>query len=86
LIAKGEQAWMDLYKDLGVRPLEVVYEDLTSSGGYEPTVRLVLRHLDLDDSIEIPRPRTHRQADDVNEKWVHRFRQANSSGVHGEPT
>ena len=79
LIAEGEQAWLDLYKDLGVRPLEVVYEDLTSPDGYELTVRDVLRHLDLDDSIEIPRPRTYRQADDVNDEWVNRFDQANTS-------
>jgi trehalose 2-sulfotransferase len=77
LIARGEQAWVDLYKDLGVRPLEVVYEDLTSPEGYELTLRRVLRHLGLDDSIEIPRPSTHRQADDVNDEWVDRFSQAN---------
>jgi trehalose 2-sulfotransferase len=83
LIAKGEQAWLDLYKELGVRPLEVVYEDLTSPEGYELTLRHVLRHLGLDDSIEIPRPRTHRQADDVNDEWVDRFSQANTSRMLG---
>ena len=74
LLAKGERSWMGLYQGLGVRPLEVVYEDLTAADGFEPTVRRVLRHLDLDDSIAIPRPRTRRQADGITDEWVDRFR------------
>ena len=62
-----------MYKKLGVEPLEVVYEDLVAPGGYELTVRTVLRHLDLDDTVEIPPPRTHRQADHVNDAWMDRF-------------
>ena len=74
LLAKGERSWMGLYEHLGVRPLEVVYEDLTAVDGFEPTVRRVLRHLDLDDSIEIPRLRTWREADAITDEWVDRFR------------
>ena len=73
LIAQGEKAWLDLYEKLGVTPLEVAYEDLTTSDGYRQTIRRVLRHLDLDDTIEIPRPRTERQSDSTNDYWVDRF-------------
>ncbi len=75
LIARGENAWLELYEKLGVEPLEVVYEDLSTTDGYEPTVRRVLRHLDLDHTIEIPRPRTNRQTDSINDEWLDRFRQ-----------
>jgi trehalose 2-sulfotransferase len=73
LIAEGEKAWLDLYEKLGVKPLEVAYEDFTTPDGYELTVRRVLGHLDLDDTIEIPSPRTDRQSDGTNDEWVHRF-------------
>jgi LPS sulfotransferase NodH len=73
LIAQGEKAWLDLYEKLGVTPLEVAYEDLTTSDGYGQTIRRVLRHLDLDDTIEIPRPRTERQSDSTNDYWVDMF-------------
>ena len=72
LIAQGEKAWLDLYEKLDVKPLEVAYEDFTTSDGYEQTIRRVLRHLDLDDTIEIPRPRTDRQSDCTNDEWVDR--------------
>ena len=74
LITEGEKAWLDLYKQLGVNPLTVEYEELTSPDGYGPTIRQVLRHLELDDTTELPRPRTMRQANNVNDEWVARFR------------
>ena len=73
LIAEGEKAWLDLSQKLGVEPLELVYEDIASPGGYEASVRRVLRHLDLDEKIVIPLARTYRQADHVNDAWVERF-------------
>lgn len=73
LIVEGEKSWLDLYERLGVIPLTVEYEELTSPDGYEPTVRQVLRHLGLDDTIELPRPRTKRQANNVNDDWVATF-------------
>ncbi len=73
LIAKGEKAWLELYEKLGIEPLEVVYEDFSTTDGYELTVRRVLRHLDLDDTIEIPGPRTDRQADGINDEWVEMY-------------
>jgi trehalose 2-sulfotransferase len=73
LIAEGERKWLDLYVTLGLSPLTVVYEDLTAPDGYDPTIRRVLRHLDLDDTIDLPHPSTKKQADGINEEWVARF-------------
>jgi len=86
LIAKGEKAWLDLYVKLGVEPLEVVYEDFSTPDGYELTVRRVLQHLDLDDTIEIPRQRTDQQADGINDEWVDRFLHQNSDRCFEETT
>ena len=86
LIAEGEKAWLDLYEKLGVEPLEVAYEDFTTSDGYEQTVRRVLRHLDLDDAFEIPCPRTDRQSDSKNDEWVDRFLNERSLRGHEQIT
>jgi LPS sulfotransferase NodH len=81
LIAQGEQAWLDLYAELGLSPFEVVYEDLLSSEGYENSVRGVLRHLDLDDTVHVPAQRTHRQSDRINDDWVAWFLQEQSNDL-----
>jgi LPS sulfotransferase NodH len=73
LIAEGERSWRALYAALGVTPLEVVYEDLATDDGYRACVQGILRHLELDDRVVIPRPQTRRQADGLSEQWVDRF-------------
>jgi len=74
LIIEGEQGWRELYREIGVTPIEVVYEDLANPETYERSVRGVLEHLGLDAaSANIQPPRTRRQADDVNEAWVSRY-------------
>jgi LPS sulfotransferase NodH len=73
LIAQGEAAWLDLYQTLDVEPLTVVYEEFSNPSGYESTVRRVLEHLDLDHTIDVPSPRTMRQADHISDEWVDRF-------------
>jgi LPS sulfotransferase NodH len=74
LIIEGERGWRDLYAELGVTPYDVVYEDFTSDDGYEETVRGVLGHLGLlSDGLRVPRPRTTRQSDDLNDAWVARY-------------
>jgi LPS sulfotransferase NodH len=73
LLAEGERSWRELYARLAVTPLEVSYEDLMTVDGYRGCIRGVLRHLELDDQVVIPKPRTHRQTDDLNEEWVDRF-------------
>jgi LPS sulfotransferase NodH len=74
LIIEGEHGWRDLFAELEVSPLEVLYEDLATEDGYERTVRSVLTHLDLDHAaLRVPPCRTHRQSDHVNEDWVARY-------------
>jgi LPS sulfotransferase NodH len=74
LIVEGELGWRDLFDELGLVPYEVVYEDVVADGGLERAVLGVLDHLGLDGrGVDIPRPRTHRQSDDLNEAWVARY-------------
>jgi trehalose 2-sulfotransferase len=71
LIAEGETGWRQLYNELGLTPYRVVYEELSSRDGYEPTIRGVLVHLGLADYRgPIPIPQTRRQSNDLNEAWV----------------
>lgn len=79
LIIEGERGWRELYAELGVIPYEVVYEDLASEEGFEQTVRGVLGHLGLPSAgCRVPRPRTKRQADELNDAWVARYRDEGS--------
>jgi LPS sulfotransferase NodH len=73
LVLQGERGWTRLSRELGVTPLTVLYEELVSSDGFEASTRRILRHLQLDDGVTIPPPRTSRQADDLNEEWIARF-------------
>ena len=71
LIAESETGWPQLYDELGLTPYQVVYEELSSPDGYEPTIRGVLAHLGLADyQGPIPAPQTRRQSNDLNEAWV----------------
>jgi LPS sulfotransferase NodH len=79
LLRQGEEDWRALYLELGAVPHEVVYEDLVDTDHYEASVQGVLRHLDLDDTVPIRPPRTHRQADVINGEWVERYRQDRAS-------
>jgi trehalose 2-sulfotransferase len=75
LIVEGEQGWLDLCDELGVVPLDVVYEDLADPATYPATVGSVVAHLGIDPaSVTIASPRTHRQADEINRAWVERYR------------
>ena len=59
LIAESETGWRQLYNELGLTPCQVVYEELSTPDGYEPTIRGVLAHLGLADyqgPIPAPRP------------------------------
>jgi hypothetical protein len=67
-----------------VEPLTVVYEEFSNPSGYESTVRRVLEHLDLDHTIDVPGPRTMRQADHISDEWVDRFlREQSARGTSG---
>lgn len=75
LLVEGEHGWAELCAELGVEPLEIVYEDLVDPATYEPTIRAALSYLGIDSTdLTIPTPRTRRQADDTNREWVRRYR------------
>jgi LPS sulfotransferase NodH len=75
LIVEGERGWRELFDELGVTPYEVVYEELVTEDGYCCAVLGVLEHLGVETRgiTAPPPPRTHRQADELNEAWVERF-------------
>ncbi len=73
LIAESEAGWRALFDELGVTACEVVYEELTSAGGWEPTVRSVLDHLSVERHVPVPPMRTRRQADELNAEWIARY-------------
>lgn len=74
LIVDSERGWPELCTELGVTPLDIVYEDLVDPSTYADTIRSALDHLGVDhDEIPVPEPRTHRQADEINRDWVQRY-------------
>jgi trehalose 2-sulfotransferase len=73
LLLRGERGWTRFYRELGLTSHKVVYEDLLTSEGYRASVLGVLRHLGLEDGVEVSSPGTSRQADALNEGWVQRF-------------
>ncbi len=74
LIVEGENGWREVFRDLELEPCEVVYEDLTTTDGYQAAILRVAAHLgvELADAC-MPQPRSHRQADHVNEEWRQRY-------------
>jgi LPS sulfotransferase NodH/outer membrane protein assembly factor BamB len=77
-IEVGEEAWKGYFKECGVQPFEVVYEDLVHSHEqYEQIIRQILHYLDIPipAGLTIPEPRYRKQADDTSEEWVMRYLQ-----------
>jgi LPS sulfotransferase NodH len=72
--AVREAEMQDRFERWGVVPYTVVYEDLIAA--YEPTVRGLLRFLDLPGaaSLPIPAPAFDRLADEASEAWYQRLR------------
>lgn len=74
-IRDGEEGWRQFHAELGVQPHDVVYEDLVDPMLYEAVLQGVLSYLGLDGQTPIPRPRTLRQSDETNERWLERYLQ-----------
>ncbi len=77
-IEAHEAAWAGYFKECGVQPFEVVYEELVHSHAqYEEIIRQVLHYLDISipHSLTIPETRYKKQADDSSEEWVKRYLQ-----------
>jgi LPS sulfotransferase NodH len=73
LIAEGDEGWPVFCDELGVERLAVSYEELVDPATYAATIRSVLRFLGVETAVAIPKPRTHRQADNINDDWVERY-------------
>jgi LPS sulfotransferase NodH len=75
LLVEGEQGWPKLCAELGAEPLDIVYEDLVDPATYPDTIRSALDHLSVDHTdLTISPPRTRRQADEINQDWIERYR------------
>ena len=74
LIVEGENGWRDLFRELEIQPYEVLYEELVTPDGYQAAVHGVAAHLGVALAVlRRPQPRSHRQADHVNEEWRQRY-------------
>ncbi|HZM40855.1 MAG TPA: Stf0 family sulfotransferase, partial [Acidimicrobiales bacterium] len=86
LLIEGEHGWPELCADLGTVPLDVVYEDLVDPATYPDTIRSALDHLGVDHTgLAIAPPRTRRQADEINQDWVERYRADRARAMQPPP-
>jgi trehalose 2-sulfotransferase len=83
LLIDGEHGWRELCAELGEEPLDIVYEDLVDPATYADTIRSALDHLSADHpDLTIGAPRTHRQADEINEGWIERYTADRAKASH----
>ena len=70
---RQEKIWNHFFRDTGVKPLTVEYEELCQN--YEATIRAVLSYLKikLPASARVGPPVTTRQADEISRIWEERF-------------
>lgn len=74
-----EAAIQELFDQAGIIPLNIYYEDFIAD--YYGTVYKILDYLELDHSgITITEPFFARQADEVSEEWVQRYRKECQEG------
>jgi trehalose 2-sulfotransferase len=73
-LSQFETNWRRHFQRVGVKPFEIAYEDLVPA--YESTVLAILRYLDLPatDDLQIAPPRLAKQADEVTDEWVERYK------------
>lgn len=72
-IEDHELGWRSYFRECGVEPFDVVYEDF--AGRYEDSIRDVLRHLGIAEAHTVPIavPTRRRQADDLSRRWAERY-------------
>ncbi len=71
LVAK-DAAWQAYFEERGVEPCVVWYRDLVADRG--AALRRVLDTLGIQADVPLPPPGLQRQADDLTEEWVARYR------------
>ena len=73
-IEREEQVWESFFERHGIEPQRVVYEDFIEA--QEETVRGILETLGIEvpADLHIPPPVLDRQADELSDEWVQRYR------------
>jgi trehalose 2-sulfotransferase len=81
-IEAHEYEWRAYFRECGVEPLTIVYEDF--AGRYEDTVRDILRHLEIPEAetAAIAAPHKRPQSDDVSRQWADRYRAESGKLAH----
>jgi LPS sulfotransferase NodH len=69
-IDEHNAAWQDFFERCGVKPMEVVYEELVED--YRETVLWLLDGMGISvpENFAVAEPRMRRQADELSEEWV----------------
>lgn len=71
-LVEDELGWDNYFRERNIVPLRIYYEELENN--FQPTIRNVLRHLDLEESIaELPEQPLAKQRDETTEEWYARF-------------
>ncbi len=71
MLDQNDQRWRNYFKNNGIEPLVVEYEDLASD--YASNVERVLRWLEIPGVNGIAPPRLRRQADGQTDDWLARY-------------
>jgi trehalose 2-sulfotransferase len=81
-IEAHEYEWRAYFRECGVEPLTIVYEDF--AGRYEETVRDILRHLEIPEAetAAIAAPHKRPQSDDLSRQWSDRYRAESGKLAH----
>lgn len=81
-IEDHEFGWRAFFRECGVEPFEVVYEDFAAS--YEDALREILRHVGIPeaDTVAIATPTRRRQADDLSQRWTERYKAESGRLAH----
>jgi len=80
LILEGEAGWRNFFEACGVRPVQIVYEELVEA--YEKTAIGILEYLNvtLPENLVFGERQLQKQADAVNEEWVERYTRMKQAG------
>ncbi len=73
-IEAHEDEWQGYFRDCGVEPYTVVYEEFVQN--YEGTIRDILRHVGVPDpdAATVAQPRLRPQSDGLSRDWAERYR------------
>lgn len=85
LLLANEQSWLRFFRELGIQPLVVIYEELAAR--QVETARAVLEFLEIPGAIamSIAGPRVQRQANQSTEEWVARYLAAKRGQAAKQP-